>query len=360
VEYEVDTGPFLTRLGTNVLAQGASNWSANVTLQPGKNAVRFRSIDFAGNSSRVLTQFYTYVSKAVLTVTTTGVGTVVPDLNGAELEIGEIYTVTARPGPGYLFAGWEGVPNTTSSRLSFEMVPGLNLVAHFVANPFLPKAGTYSGIFYNTNSPLPDSSGSFKLQLAPSGIFTGRLITNRKGYPFRARFDVNGSATVPVLRNSLAPAVLFLRLDLSSDTNQITGFVTSAQGMTGLVSQLFAERNLFNSTANPVPRGFLLKRVSDQAVIGTGVAAILKAGAVQIHGRWSNGFSFGLVSALFQYGFDGGNVPFYLSYRAGTEIIIGLAHFGLDPSDAISGQLAWVRLGTNGFSTQLQMVPTTQ
>jgi len=154
--------------------------------------------------------------------------------------------------------------------------------------------------------------------------------------------------------------VLFLHLDLSSDTNQITGFVTSAQGMTGLVSQLFAERNLFNSTANPVPRGFLLKRVSDQAVIGTGVAAILKAGAVQIQGRWSNGFSFGLVSALFQYGFDGGNVPFYLSYRAGTEIIIGLAHFGLDPSDAISGQLAWVRLGTNGFSTQLQIAPASK
>src|SRR6266576_3920492 len=140
VEYEVDTGPFLTRLGTNVLARGASNWSANVTtLLPGKNAVRFRSIDFAGNSSPVLTQFYTYVSKAVLTVTTTGVGTIAPDLNGAELELGEIYNITARPGAGYLFAGWEGVPNTNSSRLSFEMTPGLNLVAHFVANPFLPK-----------------------------------------------------------------------------------------------------------------------------------------------------------------------------------------------------------------------------
>ena len=29
-------------------------------------------------------------------------------------------------------------------------------------------------------------------------------------------------------------------------------------------------------------------------------------------------------------------------------------------ADAISGQLAWVRLGTNGFSTQLQIVPATQ
>jgi len=93
------------------------------------------------------------------------------------------------------------------------MTPGLNLVAHFVANPFFPKAGTYSGIFYNTNSPLPDSSGLFKLQLAPSGIFTGRLIMNRKGYPFRARFDQNGSATVPVLRNSLPPAALVFPTD---------------------------------------------------------------------------------------------------------------------------------------------------
>src|SRR5439155_19132971 len=161
-------------------------------------------------------------------ITIIGFGTVTPDLTGAELELGQIYSITARPGPGNIFAGWEGITQTNNPRLTFEMTAGLSLVAHFVANPFLSSAGSYSGIFYDTNVAVPESSGLFALQLAPSGAFTGKLSMNGARYSFRSRFDLNGSAFLPVLRKSLAPAVLALQLDLSGDSSQVTGFVTNA------------------------------------------------------------------------------------------------------------------------------------
>ncbi len=360
VEYEVDSGPFLGNIGGSLPAQGTSNWLAtNVTLLPGKNAVRFRSIDFAGNSSPVLTRFYTYVSKALLTVTKTGVGTVTPDLTQTELEIGQVYSVTARPGPGNIFAGWEGVPNTNSPRLSFEMTPGLSLVAHFLTNAFLRRAGSYWGVFYDTNAAVPESSGWFALQLAPSGAFTGKLSMNGARYPFRSRFDLNGSAFLPVLRKSLAPAVLALHLDLSGDTGQVTGFVTNAERTNIFVSELFAERNSFNARTNPAPQvlrlGFGLKRVSDQTIIGTTnwVSSSI-SGAVLVQINFDDGPRFVMRSALFQHGFEGRNLPLYFSLHRGSEAIVGLLHF--DP-DAMTGELGWSKTGTNGLSTQLEIVP---
>src|SRR5262249_46350281 len=145
-----------------------------------------------------------------------------------------------------------------------------------------------------------------------------------------------GRSTAPVLRPSLAPVALSLQLDLLGGTGQLTGNATTASGTNLYLSQLFAERNSFNAKTNPAPqagsRAFLVTRVPEQVLIGRGLATIATAGTVRIQGQWSNLNTFGLSSTIFQYGFDGGNVPFYLSYFNGTEIIIGLPHFGVDPS----------------------------
>jgi hypothetical protein len=360
VEYEVDSGPFLANIATNGLAQGASNWLASVTLLPGKNAVRVRSFDFAGNASPFLTRFYTYVSKGVLTVTTTGLGTVMPNLDGAELELGQIYNLTARPAPGYLFAGWEGAANagnTNVPHLKFEMTEGLALVAHFVANPFIPRAGNYSGVFYDTNSPMLESSGLFILELKQKGNFSGKLLMNGAGYPFAAQFNMNGDSTVPVLRKSLAPVVLRLQLSMSGDTNQITGFITNASGNQAFISTLYAERNSFNVRSNPSQSyqlRFDVRRVSDQLVIGTGNASSSLSGIVWVRINLTDGPRLVLRSTLFQQGFDGQNLPIYLSINRGSENIVGLPH--LEPN-SINGALWWSKSGTNG-PTELELVPS--
>ena len=279
------------------------------------------------------------------------------------LELGQVYTVTARPARGFVFQSWEGegLANTNHATLSFVMVSNvMTLVANFVTNPFPAVAGAYKGVFLDPNHVQPESAGTFALQLAQSGSFSGKLGMNGTSYPFRGQFDLTGVTTVPVLRHSLPPSVLAMQLVLATDSGKLTGCVTNLVGTNLVVSEVMSERNLFDANSNPAPqagtRGFILRRASDQTEIGRGQATISKSGTVQLQGRWSNNLGFALTSVLFKHDFEGGNVPFYLSYFGGTEIIIGLPNFRAHPND-ISGELAWVRSGTNQFSRTLEFVP---
>jgi hypothetical protein len=174
---------------------------------------------------------------------------------------------------------------------------------------------------------------------------------------------LTGRSTAPVLRPALKPVALSLQLDLLGGTGQLTGGATTASGTNVYFSQLFAERNSFNAKTNPAPQAgshaFLVTQVPQQTLIGGGQASVTTSGTVRIQGHWSNLNTFGLSTTIFQYGFDGGNVPFYLSYFNGTEIIIGLPHVGVEPSD-INGELWWVRSGANAFTNRLQFSPAAQ
>lgn len=69
--------------------------------------------------------------KAVLRVYATGAGKVIPDLNGAELEVGQTYTLEAQPTRGAVFLGWTGSIETNSPVLRFVMRTGTILSANF-------------------------------------------------------------------------------------------------------------------------------------------------------------------------------------------------------------------------------------
>jgi hypothetical protein len=361
VEYQVTSGPFLDQPAPAVYANGTSNWMAIVTLQPGPNQVRLRSFDFSTNSSPTLSRFYTYFVPATLVVQTNGAGTVTPDLNGKVLQVGQVYNLSARPLNGWIFDYWEGFPHPIQTpALSFAMETNLtNIVAHFILNPFVP--GPYAGVFYDTNAPVPEGSGTLNLQLATSGSFSASLGMNGTRYPFTGKFDSSGQTTVPVLRQGLTPGVVALQLDITRGTGQLFGLVTNTSGTNLFVSQLFAERNSFDARTNPAPqagvRSFILNSLPDRTFIGSGQASISASGSVRIQGRWSNNNTFSLASTLFQTGYSGGNVPFYLSYFGGTEIVIGLPNFRAHPDD-ITGVLEWVRSGTNQFSKQLEFAPS--
>ncbi|NDB76731.1 MAG: hypothetical protein EB141_14010 [Verrucomicrobia bacterium] len=70
-------------------------------------------------------------SKAVLHVYATGPGRVSPDLNGADLDVGQTYTIEAQPSRGAVFLGWTGSIVTNTSILRFTMRTGTTLTANF-------------------------------------------------------------------------------------------------------------------------------------------------------------------------------------------------------------------------------------
>jgi plastocyanin len=67
-----------------------------------------------------------------LTVVTRGRGTVTPDLDGLELLVGNSYTITAVPAPGFAFVNWTGGVTSSTARLTFTMSSNLVLEANFV------------------------------------------------------------------------------------------------------------------------------------------------------------------------------------------------------------------------------------
>jgi uncharacterized repeat protein (TIGR03803 family) len=111
-----------------------TNWSApNLNLIPGGNVIRFYAKDLAGNVSTTNSVTFTYVVSAPLAVNIsppTG-GTLKPNFNGALLEIGKPFSMSAKAVKGFAFANWSGSSNTASAKLTFVMASNLTFTANF-------------------------------------------------------------------------------------------------------------------------------------------------------------------------------------------------------------------------------------
>lgn len=115
-----------------------TNWSATgLTLSPGTNVFKAYARDLSGNVSVTNTVSFTYVVSAAIAVNTNGAGTIKPDLNGESLEIGKIFSMTAKAAKGYGFVNWTGSATTTSPKLTFAMASNLTFTANFtdIARP---------------------------------------------------------------------------------------------------------------------------------------------------------------------------------------------------------------------------------
>jgi hypothetical protein len=222
-------------------------------------------------------------------------------------------------------------------------------------------AGTFTGLFFdpNTNRIHLEDSGFVTLKLTKRGTFTGKLTMNTGKYPFGGQFDSFGRNNFSVIRRGRAPAVLALQLDLSGDTDQLHGAVTTAAGTNLLTSDLLADRNVFNPPAHPAPQAgrhfFLLQPPSDVQgqSIGMTSTRISPSGKTQIHGSFNDGQKFSLGTAISK----DDNVPFYISLSRGTEAIIGWLQFGKTPEDPAPSQLWQLRSAASETPARVQISP---
>ena len=337
--------------GQPQVANGTTSWSAQVSLVPGPNVINVYSVDTAGNVSASAVLALTYVSMSMLVVQTNGLGTVAPNLNGKQLQVGQTYTVKAKPGPGQAFASWNGVASQ-SSELTFVMQSNLVLTANFVPSPFPPVRGEYAGLTANTNVVTPQNSGYFRLMVTPSGAFSGRVLIGGGRYGFHGQFNISGDATATVNRGiGLNPLSMTLHVDLSNGTDQVTGLLTDGAWVSGMSG----DKNVFNSQLNPAAqaglRNFILQQANDTAVqAGVGQGRISTSGAASVSGSLDDGTKFRTASMLAK----NGDCPFYLSLNKGAGIVIGWLNFPTTPNPTASGTVLWVNSGTNNFTAQLQ------
>lgn len=113
-------------------ADGWAKWMANVTLtKPGTNTIQAYAVDTSGHLSATDSVSFIYVMTAPLTVLINGSGKISPDYNGKLLQIGENYSMTAKPGSGISFVNWTGSATTNGATLEFTMTSNLTFTANF-------------------------------------------------------------------------------------------------------------------------------------------------------------------------------------------------------------------------------------
>lgn len=218
-------------------ANGTTNWSTQVTLAPGRNVIRAKSIDLTGNESLLATCTVTLLKPLTVSVNGpaaaggTSPGSVSSGFLGSSMrEPGVSYSITALAGKGNVFDRWSGSNGLSSllPRLTFTMEPGLVLTAHFISNPFPSVAGTYTGVAIEQTD--GSSRGLLTVSTGKQGAFTGSLLLSGSTHRFKGSFSNDGHATVAIPGKGATPSVLELTLDMSGASESVIGAFTTGEG----------------------------------------------------------------------------------------------------------------------------------
>ncbi len=124
--YQLNSGGWLA-------ASGTTNWSVAFTPAYGvTNVFQAYAVNNFGYVSTTNTLRVKYLAGDVLTVNTSGLGSITPNLNGQLLPLSTNYALTATPASGFEFTNWTGSLTTNGATLKFTMATNLTFTANFV------------------------------------------------------------------------------------------------------------------------------------------------------------------------------------------------------------------------------------
>jgi uncharacterized repeat protein (TIGR03803 family) len=361
--------------GSATLTPGSatvSNWSIALVPSPGANILTVYCVDNDSNKSAAISRRFFYKVPSRLSVTIAGpgngalkgtasfAGDTLP-ANGAMLNLGESYTITAIPDKSSLFSNWVSAAGNGAAvvsdtpALSFVMQSNLVLTVTFVTNFFPAAAGTYNGLFFPANAVSEETSGMlYNLVLLKTGAFSGQLLTTGTNYHIATNFDVSGNAAFGV-------GPLQVTLTLDSATPQITGTVSDFQFTANLTADL-----AFN-VLPPAEYTILFSPSTNVSAVsppGDGYALVTNhAGVVTLSGALADGTSYNQTVPVSQ----NGALPVYASLYTKTAntspgLLLGWINLTNLQAAAPINDLAWIKkpsrsptLYTNGFTNILSV-----
>ena len=347
-----------TAAGETILASGTNSWSAALDLMAGTNVLVVTAVDAAGNISPQIVRTVVFLFRSPLTITVLGAGTVSGAANEQWLDVGRNYSLIAKPARGYVFREWSGGAASTGERLTFTMQSNLVLLAKFVANPFLPAAGGFTGCFHDTNAVALESSGLATVTLRSSGAFSGTIRQAQRRLSFAGRFDLDGLAAIEIPRKGTNALTLDLTLDLIGGRS-ITCRISDGRWNVGFAT----DKAVFHSRSNPATNyagryTVLLPGAEDSALapFGDGCASvsISLSGILTVAGALADGTAFAQRGPLSR---EGRFALFEAIYR-GRGVLVGqmTCRPVPDTGSDIDGIAHWLRLAgpkpsnhTNGF-----------
>jgi hypothetical protein len=366
VEYRLENA---FGLGEYTHANGTDTWSVTVSgLALGTNTFIARARDSSGNFSAEAARSYIYYPTSRLTVLINGSGTVSPNLNGQNLEVGKRYMLTAVPGPGYLFSNWTGTVTSSAPKLLFLMHSNAMLTANFVSNPFIPVKGNYASLFGPTDDAgLLDisqvratNSGYFTVTLGSTGQFSGKLFLAGTNYSLSGRCDLNGLAHVRVPRSGKLPLEVDLEFDLQ--TAQVGGSITDGSWRSALAgNRTGLSVNRATRYTFVIPGADADEASTHPGGDGAGTVTVTTNGAVVLAGALGDGTRISQGTLLSR----DGDWPIYASLYGGKGLLLRWGAISTNPSsDELSAtNLVWFKppglkgkFYTNGFTESVQML----
>ncbi len=346
------------------------------TLLPGTNILAVQSVDYSSNVSSMVIRKFFYAVPSPFALSIAGKGTApgsasvagnTRPINGAELNLGEGYTLVARPGHGYLLTNWTSSTGFTSNAgtLHFIMTTNLSIQASFVPSPFIPVAGVYNGLFFPTNRSLlsEQTAGMVShLTLGPLGAYTGRFLLDGASYPLSGIFDIFGNSSNYIPRAPARGGPLHVALAVAWTNNQITGVVVSTNEP-GWVATNYLEQSAAPLAISGQYTMLLPPSTNAAGEVPPGYGFVLLTnhlGSLILKGALPDGSAFSQSVPIGKFG----NVPLFASLYGNAGFVLGWINLANGTPQGESN-LIWIKpaarsgLFTNGFTNWLSVQGST-
>jgi len=361
VEYSTDGGA-----NWNAATVGGSKapyaWSANVTLVPGVNEVRFRTADVLSQKGTSIIRSVTYLSASStpLQITATGNGTFTTGLSGKTLNLNMPYTVTATPGKGKIFKEWldqNGNSISREAKLTFVMEEGLELTPVFIDNPYPAVKDTYNAVAGDGNlgtGSESDRSAFFKdngfvtVTTTDTGSFTGTLRLEGQSVTLQGQFDGYGEESLVVKRSGKSNATVALKFDTTA-SGVISGNVTTG-GSPIAFEALPGEYSGVKSDVHPLSgKRYTVILPAPEASYGHGYATLVVAanGTATFAGKLADGTTFTTSARTVDDGNGNRVIPVHIPLYTGSQGMLWgevvLPKSGTEASADVGGSVGWLR-----------------
>jgi uncharacterized repeat protein (TIGR02543 family) len=305
-------------------------------------------IDFSNASFPILPERPGVVF-APISLSTIGAGTISGATNDALLQIDRAYTLTAKPAPGYLFAGWTGSASSSNAALHFVMASNLTFTATFVTNYFPSVKGTYNGLFYDPANTQQQSSGYLTFTVNDRGSYSGKLLLNGKTHRLHGALAPDGTGSYTIARPNTNALCAHFYLDLTNGTDRLDGYVAEETAIGEVVwsSELVLDRATYNRT-NPAPNAgrYTIAIVPDTnspagpAGESIGKLTLSASGILSFAGKLADGSKAAQRTTLAKTG----DWPLYESLYRGMGALLSTATFDTNQINTdLSGPLCWFK-----------------
>jgi hypothetical protein len=378
-----------------------SNWTAGgISAAAGSNIFVARSYDFSGNPSSLATLKFFVKATNWMTLATTGYGKVkggssiggdaAPSTNGAWLNVGEAYSLTASPANRNYFSNFTGTTLTVfgtsnGTKLNFIMESNTAITANFFTNRFIGMAGIYNGLFTSSQigTNTEETSGMISgLTLDTGGGYSATVLLGGSAKGISGGFTPEGNASNSVvITNGVPDGTVTVQLicDGTNVPRSIHGFVSGTNAIVlpdgtstnGWMSEVALVASLTNTSNFPGAYTLLIPPAAGadgiSAPAGFGYAMI-----TNVLPSASSAAYFSFAGVLADWSTlatsmpvrEDNQIPVYLNYFQTPQpgMLFGMLNLASNAPYIPTGNLTWIRkatgygMFTNGFTNNYSTV----